>query len=160
MKILLILACWVIPNLTLETFQKQSHDDRPSRGISCRPLAFAALRKKLGDVGGFNREIVSFDMRSARKNLAKAVISINYGIQRKAATHDKGYRYKVHTPRRQIRPTYELTRADVQDILSDESNCFDKGSLTPDGNLNLCKKCIVSRTLPQNRYVILTDTLR
>ena len=126
-------------------------------GVSCMPESDEILKSKLQSIGGFNTDIIAFDRHSAMKNLEKAVLKSNFKRQKRPIF------YKKYTSQRvkqilQSKGRYKAAKeAESNDYMNDTlrldaSNCQEKGSRTRDGNLNLCRKCTVSTTLPPDRY--------
>ena len=144
----ILLAWWALPFLA---FGQSA--DRTRRGLSCEPVSTLKLKMRLKGYGGLNKDIVAFDSYSAKKNLEKAVVKSNFRSQIRPKVNrkhkSKGMKHTLVSNRR-LRPTHEKVHSE-KDLKSDSSNCLEKGSLTPNGNLNLCRKCTVATTLPSDR---------
>ena len=131
-----LFLCVAVPVLV---FGKSVEQTR--RSISCDPVSTTKLKVRLEGYGSVNKDIVAFDRHSARKNLRKAVLKNNFRPQIKGTFSRKHW----------LMPKYGLERESDMKSDSSNSNCLGKGSTTANGNLNLCKKCTVSTTLPPDR---------
>ena len=146
-----LLACWALPMLVFGRSATQT-----LRGILCEPVSTTKLKMRLDRYGGLNKDIVAFDRHSASKNLEKAVVRSNVRSQiRLEINRKRGMHGMKFTPQSngKLRPTHDFAKKAhfERPLSSDSSNCLEKGSLTANGNLNLCKKCTVSTTLPSDR---------
>jgi len=134
-------------------------------GVACMPESDETLKLKLQNIGGFNTDIIAFDRHSAKKNLEKAVLESNFKHQMRPKVYKKYTLQRVKQIVRskgKYKAAKELESKDYMNstLRSDASNCQEKGSLTSDGNLNLCRKCTVLTTLPPDRYPrIITETV-
>lgn len=149
MKVIVILMC-----LAFHTCALQRTIERSTLGLSCRRTNTAMLIGQLKSLGGFNREIVAFDRFSARQNLNRAVRSRRPNWHWKANRKGRLNGFKHALEESNIRQDYDENRfeADLKVMKSAyQSRCWNKGSITKAGNLNLCKKCMVTTHLPTDR---------